>query len=55
MLCGQVTDLSYVMVAASHRESSRHTPCAVTELQKKLTLGGRHTECACYFGFAETL
>ena len=37
-------------------QGSSHTPCAVTEMQKTaLCFGGRHTECACYFGFAETL
>ena len=31
-------------------KGSRHTPCAVTEMQKTaLFFGGRHTECACYF------
>ena len=29
-------------------ESSRHTPCAVASWF--LFFGGRHTECACYFG-----
>ena len=32
------------------KQSSRHIPCAVTlKKQSFLSLGGRHSECACYF------
>jgi hypothetical protein len=34
----------------SMKQSSRHIPCAETlKKQSFFRLGGRHTECACYF------